>query len=134
MPVVSLQCELQMVASFFNIVPITGNTLEPTQNKVFHAVGEELWWLLATPLPNCCFHLRVTTVMLALKVTLKFGEEPKVTGRKIRTMGRMRQNGREPKVLQCFPSFVPCVRTSIVVVHNCLFTFASALQAGPQPL
>lgn len=123
-----------MMVAFFNIVPITGNTLEPTQSKVFHAVCEELWWLMATPLPNCCFHLRVTTVALALKVIPKFGEEPKVAGRKIWTIGRMRQNGRETKALQCFPNFVPCVWTSIVVVHNRLFTFASALQSGPQPL
>jgi len=56
------------------------HTLAPTRNKVFHAVGEELWWLLATPLPNYCFHLCVTTVVLALKVILKLTKTQKSQG------------------------------------------------------
>jgi len=75
-----------------------------------------------------------STSALALKVILKFGEDPKVAGRKIRTIGRMRQNIRESQALQCFLSFVACVRTSIAVVQKCLFIFASALQSGPLSL
>jgi len=123
-----------MVESFFNISRIMGNTLARKRNKVIHAIGEELWWLLVTPLPTCCFHLHVTIATLALKVILKFGEDPKVAGLKIRTLGRMRQNVRKPQALQSFLSFLACVRTSIFVVKNCLFNYESALQSGPESL